>query len=149
MNRRSVALLVLWLVPVVGGILGGWTRPNTSLATTFPTNEIGWALVAGPLIASIALAFLPAKYHSMSWPTIQRVVDRVFGHATYQKAFVELGIVPWVGLAALLDGIIGAGRSLMLGTPNGAFYHSLFFLSSGVGALLFYFIIRARGERAA
>src|SRR2546426_316247 len=104
MTHRSIAFVVLWCLAVVGGISGGWNLPKSPTAAAFPTNGLGWTLVCAPFLASMIWAFLTRKFASLSWPSIQPLLDRVLGRGFYQKAFVELGLVPWVGLAALLHG---------------------------------------------
>jgi hypothetical protein len=142
MNRRSVASTVLWCLAVIGGILGGWNLPDSPNSATFPTNGLGWALIGAPFVGGVIWALLPRKFHSISWPMLQRPLDRMLGQGFYHKAFTELGIAPWVGVSGLLCGVVGFGRSLALGAPTSSAFHSMVFISFGLGMLLFYFLVR-------
>jgi len=142
MNRRSVAFVVLWCLAIIGGITGGWDLPESPNSATFPTNGLGWTLICAPFLAGVVWALLPSKFHSLSWPSLQPLLDHMLGEGFYQKAFTDLGIVPWVGVSGLLYGGVGLARSLALKAPTNSMFHSLFFISFGLGTLLFYFIVR-------
>jgi hypothetical protein len=129
-------MLSLWLLAALHGVVTGWQLPSSAPAQSFPKGEIGLILAVVP-VALFSIAGL-RNYSPTRLPYafLEAPIDRIFGPGLYRRAILGLGVAAWLGLIAILSGVIGFVRVLQTQSSDSARNLSLLCLSAGVGMLI-------------
>lgn len=146
MKTSSVAIAVLWTLPLVASVWGALSAPEYDEARTVLSRApILLQLLPIPFFAVIAWR---APHSFFFNPGLARLIDARAGVGAFESFLVRLRPLLLFGVAAVLGAAIEALSSFGRGAPfrSGV---NLFFLASGIGFILAHCILRIRKVRGA
>ena len=141
MKKSTLIILIIWVYIVGASFVQGFYLPSSELAVAFSSFPSVWPMVVIPPIVIIIGASLgpgPGKRWVGAW------IDRRFGQGSCSKFLRKLKPELLFASMGFALGITGLIRAWQHNGPKGAFVTSSFFLSSGIGFVIAYFITRTR-----
>ena len=141
----SRSFWLLWAVLVIYGTWGGWRLPVSAEGQGFPAGALGFALAVVPGLAFVLVGFKRHIWRTVPYPRMQARADQILGSGTYKYLFLEAGVALILGSGAVLTGLVGLTRCVMLNASSSAILTSVFFLSGGFGMLCMFALNKSRG----
>jgi hypothetical protein len=145
MNRRAIAIAVIWLVVLMDAVRQGYMLPSLPHLEAWRfDSSFGVLAILLPVVFFPSMAFW-IKGYPFDVPPLRIWINRRFGDRSYENFLARLRLILLFAVAGLLIGTVGLIRAYLIGATQGAYVIGVFFISAAAGFLMLRLILARRG----